>query len=191
MFKLPVTLARPIIVAVALAVVAGNAFANENDDRVATLQEKFRCPIFYYLAAIHRSRSKDEQNRYLILEMSYPGDSRYYTQCAFFDSDRQIHCEAASPYYDERLKDYFSDGRLKALSTLGYSTVITSKNFYTERPVPDMKSLYDVAGLVVETLGRVFDMRLDDKLIYHAPLVKRPPKRPEVLGLCSPMISSR
>jgi hypothetical protein len=174
---------------IAFVVVAGNAIADDTDDRVASLQEKWRCPIFSYLAAIHRARSKTEQNRYLILEMTYPGDGRYYTQCAFFDGDKHIHCEAASPYYDERLKDYFSDDRIKALSSLGYSTEISPKNFYVERPVPDMKSLYDVAGLLVETLGRVFDMTADDKLIYHAPLVKRTPKRFESLGLCSPLIS--
>lgn len=180
---------RATVVVLSLSVSAVRA--DSADDRLQKLHEIYQCPIFSYLATIHRVRFKSEQDRFLILEISNPADGRYYAQCAFFDRDRHIHCEAASPYYDDRLKEYFTSDRLKILSMLGYTTEISAKNYYIEAPVQDTKSLYDIAGLLVETVGRVFDMQLDERIIYHAPLVKRPPKQTSVGGFCAPMISSR
>src|SRR5215469_9773177 len=152
------------ILATALVILISvtSAHADSNDERLGRLRALYQCPIFTYLAAIHRNHTAPEQNQFLIIELSYPRDHRFYTQCAFFDDSRQIHCEAGSPFYDDRLKDYFTAERLATLAALGYTTETSSKNFYWERPVADLKSLYDIAGILIETMGRVFDMQLDE-----------------------------
>jgi hypothetical protein len=163
--------------------------ADATNERIAALQAKFRCPIFEYLSAIHRTAHKDkEQNRFLITEIT-PGDHSRYVQCAFFDMDHSLHCEAASAYYDKKLNGYFTAERLKILGTFGYSTEASSKNYYFERPTPNPKALFDIAGVMVATLGSVFDMTADETLTYEAPQIKqlRPTK---VDGkFCPPAIS--
>jgi hypothetical protein len=172
-----------------LAVGTTNTFADSTEDRIAMLQAKFRCPIFEYLSAIHRTAHKDkEQNRFVIAEIK-PGDAIYFVQCAFFDMDHKLHCEAASDYYDKRLKGYFTPERLKALGALGYSTEANSMNYYFERPTPNTQALYDIAGILVATLGRVFDMQLDETLAYHAPLIKRLRATKTDSKFCTPQIS--
>lgn len=173
-----------------IAIFTSSTLADSDEERMRQLYDLYQCPIFSYLTAIHRTRFKSEQDRFLILEISDPRGGRY-GQCAFFDKDRQIHCEAASPYYEKRLKGYFTADRLKLLGTLGYTTEASSKNYYIERPAAGGKALYEIAGLLVETLGRVFDMQLDELLVYHAPLLKRPPKQNSLRGFCAPVVSMR
>ena len=166
-------LRRAVAAVLLLAVGALSVRAAATDDRLAELQAKFRCQIFDYLSAIHRTARKEkEQNRFLIAEI-IPGDHRYFVQCAYFDMDSQLHCEAASAYYDKRLDGYFTSERLKALAALGYSTEASSMNYYFERPTPDAPALYAIAGIIVSTLGQVFDMQTDETLAYQAPALKR------------------
>ena len=179
-----------IVTALSFAVLTSTARADANEERLKKLHELYQCPIFSYLQAIKSANPKTESDSFLIVEMSYPSDGRFYAQCAFFDDWNQIHCEAASPHYDRRLKSYFTPQRRKLLETLGYTTRSSKNNFYTELPVSDDQALYEVAGLMVETVGRIFDMQLDERLIYHAPLVKQTP-RGEDNKFCAPMISLR
>jgi hypothetical protein len=172
-----------------LAFSVATARADATEDRIAALQAKFRCPIFEYLGAIRRAAHRDkEQNRFLIAEVT-PGDGRYFVQCAYFDMDQKLHCEAASAYYDKRLNGYFTSERLKALGALGYSTEASSMNYYFERATANAQSLYDLAGVLVVTLGRVFDMQLDEALAYHAPLVKRLRQSKSDGKFCTPQLS--
>lgn len=174
---------------VLVAFSAATAQAEMTENGIAALQAKFRCPIFEYLSAIHRTAHKDkEQNRFLIAEIT-PGDHQYFVQCAFFDMDHKLHCEAASDFYDKRLKGYFTPDRLKALGALGYSTEASSMNFYFERPTPNLQSLYETAGTLVATLGRVFEMRPDETLAFQAPLVKRLRPTKANAKFCTPQIT--
>lgn len=189
METIPKLLLRSVAAAVFVAFAAASARADADEDRIAALQAKFRCPIFEYLSAIHRRAHKEkEQNRFLVAEIA-ASDPNYFVQCAFFDMDRQLHCEAASAYYDPRLKDYFTADRLKELGALGYSTTVSSMNYYFERRAPNAQALYDIAGIIVTTFGRVFEMQPDETLAYHAPLVKTPPVGKAEGKFCSPLIS--
>jgi hypothetical protein len=122
-------LRRSVATLLLVAFGAASASADATSDRIAALQAKFRCPIFEYLTAIHRATHKDkEQNRFLIAEIT-PGNHQYFVQCALFDMDQKLRCEAASDFYDESLKGYFTADRLKALGALGYSTEAGKMNF--------------------------------------------------------------
>lgn len=183
------SLTRSIAAILLVFITSTSARADADSDRIAALQAKFRCPIFEYLTAIHRTAHKEaEQNRYLIAEI-VPGDHDYFVQCAFFDKDHKIHCEAASAYYDDKLKTYFTSERLSALGSLGYSTEASSMNYYFERPTPNAQALYDIAGVLVATLGRVFEMQPDETLAYHAPLVKRLHATKTDAKFCTPLVS--
>jgi hypothetical protein len=76
-----------------------------------------------------------------------------------------IYCEASSPFYHDDLTPFFTHERLKILAQLGYTTKPTENNFHLERSSASIDEIYDVAGLYVETLARVFDMQLDETLV--------------------------
>lgn len=139
--------------------------------RLGVLQEKYRCPITEYLLAIHR-RPLKWKHRFLVLS---PLRAEGYVQCLFFDSDRQIDCEAASGFYDPEMGNVKTPAKLAALAALGFSTDASAGNFVQQRPVPAAGALYDVAGMLVETLARVYDLETGDVLRFEAPLVPRPP----------------
>lgn len=139
--------------------------------RLDALQEKYRCPITEYLLAIRR-RPLARKRRFLVLS---PLIAEGYVQCLFFDKDRQIDCEAASGYYDPDMADVKTPAKLAALAALGFATDASAGNFVQQRPVSSDGALYDVAGMLVETLARVYDLDPDDLLRFDAPLVPRPP----------------
>lgn len=170
-----------------LAVGAASAAADTTDDRIAALQAKFRCPIFEYLVALHDT-STELKDRYLIVEINT--QDRYYAQCIFYSKDRKMHCEAESEFYHPELAPYFTPKRRAALKSLGYSTKPTKNNYKLERKVTGTASLYEIAGLYVETLGRVFDMQPDETLNYNAPRVSLPPTgTAETRRFCQPKTS--
>ena len=167
------------------------ARADATDDRLKRLHELYQCPIFAYLIAIHHA-PLSAKDRYLTAAIADPVDEKYYAQCIFHNRDRVMHCEASSPFYHEQLKRFFTSDRLTLLKSLGYTTKPSKNNFHLERKVPNIDALSDIAGLYVETLGRVFDMQLDETLSYHAPLVKATPEGVgEGTKHCAPMISLR
>jgi hypothetical protein len=62
-------------------------------------------------------------------------------------------------------------------------------NFYFEQPTPNLKSLYEIAGTLVATFGRVFEMQPDETLAYHAPLVKQLRATKASAKFCTPQVS--
>jgi hypothetical protein len=167
------------------------ARADSNDDRLKRLHELYQCPIFSYLVAIHRA-PLTYKDRYLVAAISGSDQEDFYAQCIFYSKDRKMHCEASSSFYHDQLKEFFTADRVKTLKGLGYTTKPSKNNYHLERKVSDLDSLYDIAGLFVETLGRVFDMQLDETLTYHAPLVKQTPQGGvEGSKFCAPMVSVR
>lgn len=140
--------------------------------RLDKLQEKYRCQITAYLRAI-RARPLTVKHRFLIIERM--ARSEYYVQCLFYDNDSNIDCEAVSGYYNPDLTGFATPAQLAALAALGFSTDASAGNFAQQRPVPNDGALYDIAGMLVETLVRVYDLQIDDLLVFHAPLVPFPP----------------
>ena len=198
----PLQRARAFLVAALIAAVAGFGVpvrmagagspngAGLQDNDLAAQQAKYRCLITAYLAAIHRAPFNGERDRFLILNSA--GRAGRYVQCAFFDGDKQLHCEAASGFYWSEIARFMSPARVAVVAALGYSTDASQGNFVQEHPVPDAHALYEIAGLLVETLVRVYELQANDTLEFVAPLVVSAPK-PETGGNreCSPRLISR
>jgi hypothetical protein len=184
-------LQRTVLSAVVSLIFVQQVLADPVDERVAALQEKLRCPIFELLLAVHRTPLKTKE-RYVVIAIKTPDGEGAYTQCIFFNKDQRMHCEAASPFYNQELKSFFTKERIALLKNLGYTTRPSKNNYHLEPKIAGLDSIYAVAGLYVETLGRVFDMQPSDNIIYHAPLVpKMPPPSAESAPYCHPMVSLR
>lgn len=159
-------LARTVAIAVIVALLGREARADTIEQRLMTgeprlqqrldtLQAKYRCPITANLTEIRR-RPLAQPHRFLILStMARP---EFYVQCLFFDKDRQIDCEGASGYYYDKIAGFATPPKLVALAALGFSTDVSAGNFVRQRPVTNPDSLYDIAGMLVETLARVYDL---------------------------------
>lgn len=171
---------RQLVAAVLLlAIGAASVRADATEDRIAELQEKYRCPIFDYLQAIHKYPTPQRtDNRFLIVTIEHRGDQRYYAQCAFDSMDTRMLCELDSPAFNPVMKKYFRGNKLKLVKALGYR-VHKKNNYYQWRDARSPEALYGIAGLLVDTVGRVFDMQADETLTYQAPLVTGMPKATE------------
>lgn len=170
------TLRRSVATVLLFIIGATAARADATEDRIAALQAKYRCPIFDYLQAIHKYPTPERMdNRFLVVTIEHRGDQRYYAQCAFDSMDTRLLCELDSPVFNPVMKKYFRGNKLKLVKTLGYRPH-KKNNYYQWRDARTPEALYDVAGLLVDTVGRVFDMRADETLMYKAPLVTGTPK---------------
>jgi hypothetical protein len=183
-------LVRSVTAVLTVAVTAGSACADADSDRIAALQAKFRCPIFEYLEAIHKYPTPNRtDNRFLIITIEHRGDERYYAQCAFDNMDTRMICELDSPFFNPSVKKYFRGAKLKLVKSLGYRPR-KKNNYYQWVDARTPAALYDIAGLFVDTVGRVFDMQAGETLMYHAPLVSTPPRdTDEARKYCQPQIS--
>jgi hypothetical protein len=92
--------------------------------------------------------------------------------------DSRMLCELDSPFFNPTVKKYFRGKKLELIKSLGYKPH-RKNNYYQWRDARTPEALYDVAGLLVDTVGRVFDMGVDETLIYKAPLVSGTPKPTE------------
>jgi hypothetical protein len=186
------SLRRSVAAVLLVALSAANARADATEDRIAALQTKFRCPIFNYLNAIHAVPTYARtDNRYLIIAIAQRGDERYYAQCAFDNLDTRMICELDSPFFNPTMKKYFRGNKLKLVKALGYR-LHRKNNYYQWRKSLAPEDRYEIAGLLVETVGRVFDMGADETLMYKAPLVIGTPKSTEYAAkYCEPQVSLR
>jgi hypothetical protein len=181
---------RILATAPSIAMSISSASAASTDDRLKKLHELYQCPVFAYLVAIHRT-PLNYDNRYLIVTIEHRIDERFYAQCAFENQDRRMHCEISSPFFNAVMKPYFKGDRLTLIKALGYRSR-HKDNYYQKRDAQSFKSLYEIAGLLIDTLGRVFDMEADEGLKYEAPLVKQAPDRGvEGSSLCAPLTSAK
>jgi len=185
-------LRRSVATVLLLAVGASSARADAIDDRVAALQAKFRCPIFKYLEAIHNYPTpKRTDNRFLIIMIAHRVDERYYAQCAYDSMDARMLCELDSPFFNPSVKKYFRGDKLKLVKSLGYR-LHQKNNYYQWRDAQTAERRFEIAGLLVETVARVFDMGANEELMYKAPLLLPGSQRIAPLReTCEPQISLR
>jgi hypothetical protein len=100
-------------------------------------------------------------------------------------------CEVSSPAFHPDLKPYFEGASLKRVKALGYQAR-RKDNYFQWRDAGTPDALYAIAGLLVETLGYIFDMRPEEGLTYEAPLVPTKPDPPrEDFSRCASSISTR
>jgi hypothetical protein len=185
-------LKRLVTAVLLVAFSAANAHADAIEDRIAALQSKFRCPIFKYLEAIHNYPTPERtDNRFLIITIAHRVDERYYAQCAYDDMDARMLCELDSPFFNPSMKKYFRGDKLALVKSLGYR-LHRKNNYYQVRDAQTAKARYEIAGLLIETVARVFDMRADEELMYEAPLLLPDSQRIAPLReTCEPQVSLR
>jgi len=185
-------LRRSVTAVVLLAISAASARADATEDRIATLQAKFRCPIFKYLEAIHNYPTPERtDNRFLIITIAHRVDERYYAQCAYDSMDARMLCELDSPFFNPSMKKYFRGDKLKLVKSLGYRQH-RKNNYYQWHDAQTVEARYEIAGLLVETVARVFDMRANEELMYEAPLLLPGSQRIAPLrDTCEPQVSLR
>jgi hypothetical protein len=139
-------------------------------ERLAKVLATYHCPVTAYLSEIHaKPHPEDEQNRYLIL--SAQRHPEFYVQCAFFNEDTAVHCEAASGFYNAKIASFATPAKRAILARLGFSTDSSKGNFVAEWEVNDRSTASDIAEVLIATLVRVFDFAADDKLAFNAPLL--------------------
>jgi hypothetical protein len=184
------SLRRSVATILLAAFSATIARAGAADDRIAALQAKFRCPIFKYLEAIHDYPTPERtDNRFLIIMIAHRVDERYYAQCAYDSGDARMICEIDSPFFNPSMKKYFRGDKLKLVKALGYR-LHRKSNYYQYHDAKTPEARYEIAGLLIETIGRVFDMRADEELLYKAPLLFPGSQRIAPLReTCEPRIS--
>jgi len=147
----------------------------------------YECPVAVRLAAIHeRGDMHREDSRFLILAVHKSGPA--YVQCAFFDNDRQMMCEAASGFYDTSpgtpSQVHLPAAKVAKLGKLGFSTDASHGNFQRVMDTSNAEGLSAVARLLLSALYEAYDARIDDSIKVTAPLL--PESRPTLdRGLCS------
>jgi hypothetical protein len=127
---------------------------------IDALEAIYLRPITDYLACI-MLEPMTPRDRFLIVWAK--GREAYYVQCHFFDDDQQIRCEGASGYYNSVIKDFATAAKRQALAELGFSTDASAGNFAQERPI-DVGRIGEIARLIIATLVRVYDLKIDDTL---------------------------
>lgn len=145
---------------------------------IDALEAIYLRPITDYLACI-MLEPMTPRDRFLIVWAK--GRETYYVQCHFFDDDQQIRCEGASSYYNSVIKEFATAAKRQALAELGFSTDASAGNFAQERPI-DVGRIGEIARLIIATLVRVYDLKIDDTLEYYAPLLSDEKSSPVVGG---------
>lgn len=163
-----------IVAAVALAVAAAPGPCAADDDELGSFLSAFRCPVTLRLSSIHaRGDRKREDERFLILALAHNEIS--YVQCAFFDDDRRVMCEAASGYYDAPegapRTVHLPAESVAALAKLGFSTDDSHGNFQRVIETPDPSAFALVADVLLTALYQSYGARLASKVEVHSALV--------------------
>ena len=151
---------------------------------IAAFVEKWRCPVATYLRGIHQLPPTNT-DRYLVLWAK--GRPAFYVQCLFHDDDQRVVCEAASGFYEhsDRVGSFATQGRLDAVSGLGFATDGSKGNWAQDR---EFHSADETATLMLETLARVFAATGDDAVLWSAPLLsKHRSNRVKAGGECAPV----
>lgn len=163
-----------VAVALANAIALAPRSAAADGDSLGGFLSAYRCPVMVRLAAIHaRGDRKREDNRFLILALQKGEVS--YVQCAFFDEDRRILCEAASGYYNAPKgaprTAYLPVDSIAALAKLGFSTDDSHGNFQREMEIRGRSDFNSVAELLLTALYESDGARLKSKIEVHSALV--------------------
>ncbi len=163
----------PLVLAAALAIAMAPRSAADGD-YLGSFISAYRCPVALRLAAIHaRGDRKREDNRFLILALKEGEVS--YVQCAFFDEDRRMLCEAASGYYNAPKgaprTAYLPPDSIAALAKLGFSTDDSHGNFQREMEIRGRSDFNSVAELLLAALYQSYGARLGSKIEVHSALV--------------------
>jgi len=103
-----------------------------------------------------------EHERFLVLT----ADNGGYVQCMFHDNDTGIYCESSSGFY-QMPKPKLSRKQRKAIAAQGFSMNGKQGNFTLDVPMNGEGTLWNIAGLMLETLYRGYG---SEHFTMNAPL---------------------
>jgi hypothetical protein len=129
----------------------------------------YQCPVFAALEQI-RARPMTPLNRFLTLSV---GSGQRYVQCIYEGDDTVLHCEAASGFYGKP-PGQPSKASLRAIAALGFDMDGSQGNFVRHLPVRDQTDVWNVAGLMLETLYRGYGARVKNRITKKAPFSPGP-----------------
>jgi hypothetical protein len=171
---------RATVIALSIAS-ASTALAGalDADPTEQAFVSRYRCGIVRTLETIHSTpEPQEETDRFLIL---YRKDHQAsYVQCAFFGSDAELHCEAASGFYDhvgEPRSHFVTGDRLAALGRLGFSLDDSHDNYlriFQIRTSPDFTEIADfLLSALNEGYGGPTQIGVEAPLANGAPIDSR------------------
>ncbi|HEY3638748.1 MAG TPA: hypothetical protein VGK90_11405 [Rhizomicrobium sp.] len=116
---------------------------------IDTFESTYHCAVTASIARIHAHPHPEQMYRYLVLENAV---THRYVQCLFFDSDRQMLCEAWSGWWEQKnsgpkFRSPLAPEQLAALSKLGFSMDVSHGNFqrrFRFGGVPDYEGVADL-----------------------------------------------
>lgn len=134
----------------------------------------YECPVSQRLALIHeRGDRQQEDSRFLLLSVDRAGPG--YVQCAFYDDDRQMMCEAESGYFSAEpgapQRSFLPAAKVAKLGRLGFSTDASQGNFQRNMDTGTSAELRSVARLLLSALYEAYGARLDEPIEVDAPLL--------------------
>ncbi len=149
----------------------------------------YECELTLRLFVIHVLGDPAwEDNRFLTLSLKdEPG---HYVQCAYFDNDAQMMCEAASGYFSAAEGKpplfHLADDRVAALGALGFSTDGSHGNYRETVDMSRTDSYRETGKLLLAALFEGFDARLGAPIELTAPLLQPDKHRTLLKGNCTP-----
>ncbi|MEQ1714530.1 MAG: hypothetical protein ABL907_00875 [Hyphomicrobium sp.] len=160
---------RAILLVAGIAAMASTARASGLDEMLL----RHRCDVMERLDGIRASQDlRNGKDRFIVVSpLIDPGT---FSQCIFFDQDRQMICEVASGFYltkpDQPRVRLVSPAGVEALGRLGFSTDDSKGNFRLEIATPDSKAHTKVADLMISALFVAFGIKSTMPLDFYAPL---------------------
>lgn len=127
----------------------------------------YHCQVFGLLKRIH-AHPMTPHKRFLLLSL---GQSQRYVQCLFLDGDKRLLCEASSGFYGPRPRHPIGSAARRAIAAQGFSTDGRDGNFQLSLTLGGDDTLWNAAGIMLETLYRGYGARRSSRILARAPLV--------------------
>jgi hypothetical protein len=142
---------------------------------IDTFVSTYQCTVAASIAHIHAHPHPEQMHRYLVLENAL---TQRYVQCLFFDSDRQMLCEAWSGWWEQKnsgpkFKSPLAPQQLAALSKLGFSMDVSHGNFQRRFRFGRAPDYDGVAQLMLRALYSGYDTNLETGVRGEGPFAMR------------------
>jgi hypothetical protein len=142
---------------------------------IDTFESTYHCSVAASIARIHAHPHPEQMHRYLVLEN---GLTHRYVQCLFYDSDRQMLCEAWSGWWEQKnsgpkFRSPLAPEQLAALSRLGFSMDVSHGNFQRRFRFGDEPNYGVVADLMLRALYSGYDTTLATGVSGEGPYAMR------------------
>ena len=149
--------------------------AENNQNSLRWLLATYHCYIFDRLERIHEYGDPTNQmDRYI--SVTVKEHPHGYVQCAFYDNDTKIRCEASSGYYFNKPGEprtfRLDRDRIADLARLGFATDDSNGNFYVDLDVGTPPNFHAIADFILTALHDGYGAKANSNLQFNAPLAR-------------------